>query len=298
MQRFCLVSIVLTCSVVLGGQTSTLSFTNDARGAYPSTLTYSGGVITVDMSALPDGVQVYRAILVHDRGGNSGSFPPSNRSYQPLQVEDAAATGVWLQTVAPRHYHLDCTTAVQNAVSGNPKTLTLNVISFADLGSSPYIRVDVWCDQPAVHAIGLVTGIGARHQDGDTMITFTENGPFMTDPASTVGDYNAAIASTDSPDCVRYRIYRSSSPIDATGIRTAELVDEISPLSNWSTFYYNGNQYVTDADPCIRLPVDDETPSATDQGIYVRRAQAAGSAYYAVSKVVNGEEDLSNIGVR
>ena len=116
--------LVLVGSAVYAGQTSTHSFTNDSRGAHPSTLTYSSGVITVDMSALPDGVQVFRAMLVHDRGGSGGSFPASQRSTQPLQVEDPDAPGVWLQTVPPRHYHLDCTAAVQNAVSSNPKTLT------------------------------------------------------------------------------------------------------------------------------------------------------------------------------
>ena len=35
------------------------------------------------------------------------------------------------------------------------------------------------------------------------------------------------------------------------------------------------------------------TPSAPGTGIYVRRAQSEGTAYYAVSRVVNGEEDLS-----
>jgi len=173
--------------------------------------------------------------------------------------------------------------------------MTLNIVSFSGFNPTDEVRVDVWCDQPSVNSIGAVTGTGARHAAGDTMVTFTEHAPFLANPDATAGDYKAALANTDSPDAVRYRIYRSTSPISATSIRTAELVDEIRPMSNWSLFYYNGTE--NDASPCIRLPVDNEVLAEADQGIYVRRAQGAATAYYAVSKAVNGEEELSSWSV-
>jgi hypothetical protein len=169
--------------------------------------------------------------------------------------------------------------------------MTLNLVSFSGFNPTEEVRVDVWCDKAAVNSIGQVTGIATRHVSGDTMVTFTENGPFLTNPSATVAEYKAALVNTATPNSVRYRIYRSTSPITVTGIRTAELVNEISPVSGWSIFYYGGNEQDTDA--CIRLPVDNEVLANPDQGIYVRRAQGTASAYYAVSKAVDGEEDLS-----
>ena len=73
-------------------------------------------------------------------------------------------------------------------------------------------------------------------------------------------------------------------------------MDEIKPLSGWDPYYYNVD-WTNDANETNvvpRLPIDDDVICATDEGIYVHRAGAAGSVYYAVSRVVNGEENLSN----
>ena len=57
---------------------STHSFTNHAtRGTHPATLTTSGGTITVDMTSLPAGTTVYRAMLVPHLSGNTGSATSS-----------------------------------------------------------------------------------------------------------------------------------------------------------------------------------------------------------------------------
>ena len=124
------------------------------------------------------------------------------------------------------------------------------------------------------------------HRDGDTMLTFAEVNPPVTNPTPTLSDLQTAQSAMDSPNEVRYRIYRSSSPIDAVTVRTAELVDEIKPMSGW-------NWTITTTNVIPTLPVDDMTASAVGTGIYVRRAKAGQSAYYAVSRAVNGEEDLS-----
>jgi len=287
---------VLIAPCALDAATSTHSFTNTSKGAHPSTLTFVGGVISVNMSALPDGVQVYRAMLVHDRGGNGGAYPRADNSYQPLQVEAVDAPGVWLSTVAPRHYHLDCTAAVQRAVSSNPKTLTLNVVSFPELSWSPYIRIDVWCDELSFHTIDTVTGFDVRHETGDTMIRFREPLPLLIDPNTTCDQFETVYDSIDDIDRVRYRIYRHTVAIDDATIRDAELVDEIKPLSGWDPYYYGRDwrDAVFGFSIVPRLPVDDLVIAATDEGIYVRRAASTASVFYAVSRVVNGEEDLSN----
>ncbi len=283
--------VLIALAGTLLGATSTRSFTNDSRGAHPGTITGDNSQITVDLSALPAGTQIYRAVFVHNRAGHSGTSSWAN---QPLRIEAADDPGNWLATLSPRHMYFDCTAAAQRGVQASPRRLVLNMVSFPGFSFSAGVRVDITCDQPVVHAIQALTNINARHSAGDTMVTWTEREQLLPDPNSTVGQYEAAELTFNNPNVIRYRIYRHTQPIDATTIRTAELVDEITPLSAWNPYYYGLYWRDTDTNIVPRLPVDNEVLAAVDQGIYVRRAPGAGSAYYAISLAIDGEEDLSN----
>jgi hypothetical protein len=279
-----------TLTVVLqarpDAEASTHSFTNTARGTHPGTLSASSSSVTVNLSSLPADAQIFRAILVPHIGGNSGGYPGDTRSTTPMKIQSADAPGVWLPAFGPRYMTLDCTAAAQRALLAGDKTLRLNVISWNQWYSSQEVRLDVWSTAPTAGSIQQVTGLTVLHRDGDTMLTFAEVNPPVTNPVPTLTELQNAKAAMDTPNEVRYRIYRSSSPIDAITIRTAELVDEISPMSGW-------NWNITTTSTIPTLPVDDMVFSTPGTGIYVRRAQPAGSAYYAISRVVNGEEDLS-----
>ena len=268
---------------------STHSFTNSGtRGTHPGTLNTAGSTISVNLSALPGGTTVYRAMLVPHLSGNSSS---NSRANTAMQIQAADAPGVWLQAAGPRYLTVDCTAAAQRAMAGT-RTLQLNIISWPGWNSGGQIlRLDVWCDQPPVNSPQQVTNLAAVHRTGDTMLTFTEvEQPLTTSPITGPG-YDTAMNSINASTEIRYRIYRSASPIDATTIRTAELVDEISPLTCWNT-NYDQQDWNTRVVPT--LPVADMTQAAPGTGIYVNRAKAAGGACYAVSRVVDGEEDLSN----
>ncbi len=302
MRIYAVVCAVVIFAAVLTGSpdasaasTSTRSFSSQDRGSHPGTVAFDGSSITVDLSAVPAGAQVYRAILVPHRPGNTGSGPGAAYAHQPLRVEPADAPGKGLQTQPPRHLNLDCTAAVQRAVARPDRRLVLNVISFAGLGADgAEIRLDVWCDQPAAGRVEQVTGTRAVHRDGDTMITFAEVDPPLTDPEPTGAVFRDAVARLDDAAEVRYRIYRSSQPIGATTIRSAELVDEIPPLSGWNATYYGPQRDAQWSHLIVpRLPVADMTVAGVGTGIYVRRASVSGSAYYAVSRAVDGQEDLS-----
>ena len=271
--------------------TSTHSFTQSSVGSHPNTLTYGSGQVVVDLSALPTNAQVYRAIFVTQRGGNTGSSLYD--TYSAVQVEAADDVGNYLAFVEPRRVNLDCTAAVQRAVADAGQTLTLNVIAFPNLGSGSLpLRVDVWCDQSAAGAVTQVSNLAAVHSDGDTRLTFTEVNSPLTATDVTLDQYYAAYNSMDDTNQVRYRIYRSTSPIDAVSIRSAELVDEIRPLTCWNPGYYPAGRTGSDLTP--RLAVTDLSIVPPETGIYVRRAAAAQSAYYAVSRAVDGQEDLSS----
>ena len=269
---------------------STHSFTNHAtRGAHPATLSTTSNTITVNLTSLPAGTQVYRAILVPHLSGNSGSSM-SPRANAAMKIESNDAPGVWLQAAGPRYTTIDCTAAVQRAMA-DTRTLRLNVVSWPQWNSGQIIRLDVWCDQPPVHSVQQVTSLAGAHRTGDTMLTFTEvEQPIRTSPITGPG-YDTAMNTINASNEIRYRIYRHSTPIDATTIRTAELVDEINPLSCWNTTY-DQQDWNTRVIPT--LPIADMTQAAPGTGIYVHRVPTAGPAYYAVSRTVDGEEDLSN----
>ena len=269
---------------------STHSFTNHAtRGTHPATLSTTSNTITVNMASLPAGTQVYRARLVPNLSGNSGSAT-SPRANAPMKIEASDAPGVWLPAVGPRYLTLECTEAVQRAVAAG-QSLRLNVVSWPGWNSGQIIRLDVWCDAPPVNPPQQVTNMQAVHRSGDTLLTFTEvEQPITTAPITGPG-YDTAMNAINATSQVRYRIYRHTQPIDATTIRTADLVDEINPLSCWNTTY-DQQDWSTRVVPT--LPVADMVQAAPGTGIYVHRAPAAGNAFYAVSRVVDGEEDLSN----
>ncbi|HUW82233.1 MAG TPA: fibronectin type III domain-containing protein, partial [Phycisphaerae bacterium] len=271
--------------------TSTHSFTQSSVGSHPNTLTYGSGQVVVDLSVLPTNTQVYRAIFVTQRGGNSGSSLYD--TYAAVQVEAADDPGNYLAFAEPRRVNLDCTAAVQRAVADAGQTLTLNVISFVNLGSGSLpLRVDVWCDEPAAGSVTQVTSLAAVHSNGDTRLTFTEVNSPLTATDVTLDQYYAAYNAMDNTNQVRYRIYRSTAPIDAVSIRSAELVDDIRALTCWNPGYYPAGQTGSDLTP--RLAVTDLNIVAPQTGIYVHRASAAQNAYYAVSRAVDGQEDLSS----
>jgi hypothetical protein len=272
---------------------ATHSFTNSAtRGTHPNTVTASNSAVTANLSALPTGTQVYRAILVPNGVGcYAASQEATNRSTLPLKVESLDAPGVWLDTVAPRYKTLDCTAAVQRAMLAGDKTLRIRIVSplSGQLIGSP-VRIDVWCNEPISTNVQQVTGLQAMHRSGDTMLTYREVEQPFTSSTITGQQYTDANNAINATNEIRYRIYRSSQPIDAYTIRNAELVDEIGVLSGWNTEY---SQASWGGRILPMYPIDDMTLAPFGTGIYVHRVKAVGDGYYAVSRSIDGAEDLS-----
>jgi hypothetical protein len=280
---------------------ATHSFSNRAGfGTHPSTLTNSGGVIRVDISSIT-GATVYRAVINPRRVYTAGAnFPRDAFSFSDLIINDAS--GNQLNVLAPRFLSLDATQAVQNALSQGLSTLVLTIIN--DPGGSlfynnPVLTLEVMCDVPLPAPITQVSNTIARFKDGDTMISFNEVNSPLTNENTTCGQYNSAIDTLDLVQEVRYRIYRSTVPVSAAAdVVHLEYVDEIKPLSCWNAQYYgmyncNGTMIVP------RYPLDDLVIADPGTGIYVNRFKGTGqqTAYYYVSRAVNGAEDFSVISV-
>lgn len=262
---------------------STLSFSDQAPSANPGTVR-TRGRLDVDLSSLPPGTEVYRAVL---RPGRDEPVAAASRR-TPVRV----VAGEPLKLAAPTFSAFDATEAVRAALRAEPRQAVFEV---QDLPGylPPLTRLDVTCSAPAKTPIPAVKGLRVRHRGGQTLLTWTE-----IDPPPAAGDvvtreWRAKLAAlAHARREVRYRIWRADAPI--TTVARAELLAEVEPHSGWNPDFH-GISPKEDA-PVPRYVVDEgEGPVAPGTGIYAHNPAAPGRAFYAVSAMVDGQEDLSSI---
>lgn len=287
---------------------STYSFTNvPGRGSHPERLTYADKKIRVDLSALSRESAIYRAILVPNRQGNTPHHTWKGKENSSVLVSSSDHPESYLQLRKPRFLTLDATEAVQKAVSEGKKELVLNVESFPFLGypgkagyvdeqtGEVVIRLDVTTDQPPVKQITHVQDISAYHENGDTLLTWTQAEPVADTNSITGSGFKALKEAVNNPREIRYRIYRSDMPISSGNIGQAKLIGEIDPLAIWNDEYWARQKKKEKIIP--RFPIAPDTLGDYDTGIFVYNVQEEGAAYYAVTRVVDGAEDLSHFEV-
>jgi len=102
---------------------------------------------------------------------------------------------------------------------------------------------------------------------------------------------------------VRYRVYRHASKITAANLPEAEFIGEASPLCGYDEkmrkVYFQGeylNQKEVDTSLIPTFCVDDGKPIRAGDALFVHTPQRPGSAYYAVTAVLAGTENVSQIG--
>jgi hypothetical protein len=280
-------ALVLAAGSVPAQEAATLSFSAGAPATFPRTITGDKKVV-IDLSALPRGAAIHRAV-----------FRPGRDDREAWGARDAAvkvtsADGRPLELLPPRFLAFDATAAVRAAVTARGAKLTLEVASFP--GHRPEAaRVEVTCAARARNEVPAVTGLAARHRAGQTFLTWKEVEPPIADAGITFAEWKARTASLAGAEReVRYRIYRSAGPITAATIGSAELVDEVGPLTGWNPDRHG-------IAPPEKLPVpryvveDGKDPVPPGTGVYAHNPAAAGQAFYAVSSLVNGEEDFARL---
>jgi dienelactone hydrolase len=272
------VILLFLTAVVLSQNASTLSFSEREGSTFPGAL-QGRERVDVDLSDLPKGVTIYRAVFRPGRddaqafGTRKGGVKVTVAgSEQPLPL------------LGPRFQSFDVTEAVRSALEkGEVRFSMVEFPGYRPIQS----RLDVTSSARARNKIPRVTNLTARHRAGQTILTWTEVDP----PPSESLTYGAwRLLPTDTP--VRYRIYRSEVPFTFATVGRAELVDEVRPRTAWDPDF----QGVSPKDDAVvpRYVVEEgKSPVAPGTGIYVHNPKTAGKAYYAVSAAVNGEEDLS-----
>ncbi|MFQ6131760.1 MAG: alpha/beta hydrolase family protein [Armatimonadota bacterium] len=267
-------------------QISTLSFAVGDQAALPGTIT-AGKTIEVDLSAIPKGTAIVRALL---RPGRNERQAIGQRN-QPVTVTPAGSDEP-LPLMPPRYRAFDATAAVAKAVRAGAGTVAFDVVSFP--GYQPGdTRLDVTCSLAPRHKIPRVEGMRAWHHAGQTFITWQEPDPPLTADDVTFREWKALRQEMRrQPKQARYRIYRCNRPFSAATVAEAELVDEVGPLTCWNPDFYGISP--KDDQTVPRYVVrDGEQPVPPGTGIYVHNPKQAGKSYYAVSVAINGEEDLS-----
>jgi S-formylglutathione hydrolase FrmB len=285
-RAFAALALMLGARDLWSQDVSTLSFTERPGGTYSATI-QGRETIEVDLSALAPHVVIYRAIL-HPGRDEADAF--SHRNEEPRIT--AAATGEALLLVPPRFHSFDATAAVKRAREKGSPTVSFTFEHFP--GYRPLeTRLDVTCSAKSKNEIPAVTGLVARHRDGQTLLTWNEPRPEAPDENLTIGGWRRLVeVQATRLRSLRYRIYRSSAPFDMSTVSQAELIDEIAPLSCWNPDFYGISP--RDSDRVPRYVVESgQGPVRPGTGIYAHHPKAPGKAYYLVSLAVNGEENLT-----
>ncbi len=140
-----------------------------------------------------------------------------------------------------------------------------------------------------------VMGLQAVHRQGQTFLAWSEPDSPVQDPTLIYSDY-LSLMTVWTPK-VKYRIYRSASPI--TTVAGLTPVGEAGPLSCWNSRSTETGQLASDIEATYPLAMvryvvaDGQQPLAPGTGLYVHNPQGGGplSGYYAVTQVTNGVEN-------
>jgi len=280
------VALAVALPVALLSAATTATF-GDATATYPGTMKIAGKAVTFDLSALGT-AEVYRAVFRPKRPVFNG------HDRKALEKVSVTCDGKDLPLMPPRYVSFDATKPARAAMAAG-KALTLHIASLPGWDGKT-ARLEVTCAAKPAAGLPAVSGLAARHRKGQTILTFKEVEPPITDENVTIEQFRAAKKKLASaPRKITYRIYRSTEPITPKSLGLARLVDEIGPLSCWNDEYYG--VYPKKDKPTLRYAVEDgQPPVPPGTGIYAHNPSKAAKAWYAVTAAVNGAEDLDALG--
>lgn len=270
--------LLLACLFVQDA--ATWSFTEREGGSHPGTVR-GREQVEVMLSSIPRSAVIHRAVFRPGRD-ESEAFASRDRGVRVT----LAGSDSPLPLLPPRFASFDVTEAVRAAVASDSPRVAFSLADFP--GYRPMAtRLDVTGAFAAKSKVPRVRGIAARHRAGQTLLTWTDPRPVLDREQVAFRDFRQL---PDVP--VRFRIYRSERPFGAATVGSAELVDEVGPLTGWNPEFHGISP--RDDSPVRRFVVEDgKLPVPPGTGVYAHNPAKAGKAWYFVSVAVNGEEDLS-----
>lgn len=128
----------------------------------------------------------------------------------------------------------------------------------------------------------------ARHKAGQTLLTFTEVDPPVTKDSIPAGEIRDLRRTLNTERKLRYRVYRSEEPIRS--IEGLKPIADLPPLTGWNIAYYGS---IRAEHMALRYVVQDGAdPVPPGTGICAYNPPRAGKAYYAVTTVIDGKENV------
>ena len=277
------------------------------------TVSYADRVIKFDLSALPRGAEVHRAVFkpaVKRRGYNGTvQFCPI---VGPVRG-DEPPIGKPLALRAPLFGDFDATEIVRKWAANPRRNLGLYAKWAPGVRAEGIVLEITYAGRAAVD-IAAVTGLTALHQAGQTFLTWKEiEDPVGSDTPKFEDFHNAVLAARKKRSIV-YRVYRSDRPITVDSIGRAELVAEVPEiLPVWNLKAVRNTEHPNQGTPTMKSPLrrgynnarnhvmtryhitdDAVVPRAT--GLAVVTVTKPGKRYYAVTAAVDGVESVARFG--
>jgi len=293
------------CLSAAEGGYLTATFGNDAACTHPDTLKAEKGVIRFDLSGLPAGVRVRRAILhVPLRRGQRGGVVTR---VVPVGLDGAKA----LTVVPPDYRALDATAAVAAWVAKPASNQGLRIAS-AGAGDFRRAVLAVSGSGPVAKAGPAVKGLKAVHRSGQTFLTWAEPEDVVGADAPTFEAFEKSVLEARSKRRIVYRIYRSDKPITAANLGAAEMVREVPEATSCWNLLAIANTEHPQRGRTKRSPLrggnlvlahvmtrwkltDAAAPIPRATGLAVFTAAKAGARYYAVTVAVHGAEAVASV---
>jgi hypothetical protein len=282
----------------------TTTFGNNPKAQYPGTLKVKPKLIYFDLSSLPKGAMIERAILRFpfrsDWGGHSAV------KLLPVGVSEKC-----LPTCPPAHRSLDATEAVRAWVADPTTNQGLKVVQ-AGRAEFREAVLEVSYIGSVAKALPMITQLAAKHHHGQTFLTWREPYDVVGKDEPTFEEFERAILDVRAKRRIVYRVYRHKQPIRVTNLGKAKLVCEVpEALSGWNllaiantehpqagvtkrSVLRGGNLRLAHIMTRYRLS-SDESPLPSNMGMAVLAARQPGRHYYAVTVSVDGREAVVNL---
>ena len=160
---------------------------------------------------------------------------------------------------------------------------------------SPLERILSWFVLLAVVLLTTTAGardkqasrLQVRHRSGQTLVTFAEVDPPVTKDSIPARELRDLRQSFDEDGKLRYRVYRDDNPIKS--VEGLKPIAALPPLTCWNIDYFGS---IRPEHMALRYVVGDGgDPVQPGTGVCVYNPPQAGKAYYAVTVVIDGEEN-------
>ena len=287
---------------------------NDPQCQHQGTLGAAGKIAQFDLSALPKGTTIHRAVLkLKLRREN---YAETIAIHALSDGQSAPPAGVKSLALRPPLYNsFDTTEAVRTLVARGGSTLRLHMTNVPQWQPELTVLEIAYEGQPRKPP-PRVSSLRALHHDGQTFLVWQEHEDILSEfDTITLENMEKKLLPLHQQGPVVYRVYAAQQPITARTLGRATLVAEVPMVL--SMYYLDSVRTIEHPDPKkgeggtplvggARAKRDSvpayviakgEKPLARGSGLYVRTITQPGNTFYAVVAAVGGREAVADDGL-